>query len=180
VIPALIRKMHDAKIAQADSVCVWGSGTPKREFLYSEDLASACLFLMNLPDNQFMEIINPAEKELSASSENGMVASSENRMIASSEKGSTMQFPQPPLVNIGVGEDLSIAELANLIREVVGFKGEIVFDTTKPDGTPRKVLCVDKMTALGWRYKTSLRDGLIKTYQTYCQSIINQMDKVTA
>lgn len=142
VIPALIRKMHEAKMAQATEVVVWGTGSPKREFLYSDDLAQACVYLMQLPEEQFKALTdNPHEA---------------------------------PLVNIGMGEDLSIAELALMIRDIVGFKGDIVFDSTKPDGTPRKVLCVDKLRGLGWQYQTPLREGLTRTYQLYQQALSAQ------
>lgn len=135
VLPALIRKMHEAKEANANAVVVWGKGTPRREFLYSDDLADAVLHLMTLPEDQF----------------SGICASND----------------QPPLINIGCGEDLSIRELAELIREIVGFKGKIVWDTTKPDGTPRKLLNVTRLSELGWRAKISLRDGIAMAYQDY-------------
>lgn len=139
VIPALIRKMHEAKCAQVDNVVVWGTGSPKREFLYSDDLAKACVFLMQLPEEIF--------RSLTAASD------------------------EAPLVNIGVGEDLSIAALATLIAEVVGFKGEILFDTTKPDGTPRKVLCVDKIHQLGWKAEKTLREGLALSYSAFLSTL---------
>ncbi|HYE37794.1 GDP-L-fucose synthase [Methylocaldum sp.] len=135
VLPALIRKMHEAKEANADAVVVWGMGTPRREFLYSDDLADAVLHLMTLSENQF----------------SGICTSND----------------QPPLINIGCGEDLSIRELAELIREIVGYKGEIVWDTTKPDGTPRKLLDVTRLSQLGWRAKTSLPEGIAMAYQDY-------------
>lgn len=153
VIPALIRKMHEAKVNNAKQVVVWGTGTPKREFLYSDDLADACLHLMQLPDASFTQL--------------------------------TASDTQAPLVNIGVGADLTIAELAETIKTVVGFKGEIMFDTSKPDGTPRKVLNVDKMKAIGWEAKYSLRNGLDLAYasfkafhdqrQSICQSSIKEV-----
>lgn len=139
VLPALIRKMHEAKVADDDEVVVWGKGTPRREFLYSDDLAQAVLHIMTLPDDQFSAI------------------------CASSD--------YPPLINIGCGEDLSIRELAELIREIVGFKGKIVWDTTKPDGTPRKLLDVTRLSELGWRATTSLREGIAMTYQDYLSSL---------
>ncbi len=135
VIPALIRKMHEAKQANQQQVVVWGSGTPKREFLYSDDLASACLYLMNLQEEAFSSLC--------------------------------MQNDIAPTVNVGCGEDLSIAALAQTIAEVVGFKGEIVYDASKPDGTPRKVLAVDKLTQLGWQSRTTLKDGLALAYAEF-------------
>jgi len=123
VLPALIRKFHEAKVENKKTVTIWGTGTPMREFLYVEDLADAIIFLM--------ENINA--KDLY-------------------DKGISH-------INIGTGKDLSINELAKLVAEVVGFKGEIVHDTTKPDGTPRKLMDVSKINSPGWKYKTGLRDG---------------------
>ncbi len=137
VIPALIRKMHEAKVANANSVTVWGTGTPKREFLYSDDLADACLFLMNLNDEKFDSLISSKE-------------------VA-------------PTVNVGCGEDLTIARLAQTIKQVVGFEGEIVFDTSKPDGTPRKMLSVDKIHQMGWHAKMSLVKGIRSAYLEFQQ-----------
>lgn len=124
VIPALIRRFHEAKKNNLPEVVVWGTGTPKREFLFADDLADACIFLMQ-------------------------------------------QFNDYGWINIGSGEEVSIAELANTIKEVVGYQGNIVFDTTKPDGTPRKLIDVSKLHGLGWKYKTSLKDGLKITYQDF-------------
>jgi len=135
VLPALLRKMHEAKEANAAEVSVWGTGSVRREFLHSDDMADACVFLMNLPD----EIYGP---------------------IAHS--GS-----QAPLLNIGCGVDLTVCELAELIRDVVGFKGRLAFDTSKPDGTPRKLLDVSRMTRLGWQAGIPLRDGLAAVYAAY-------------
>jgi GDP-L-fucose synthase len=135
VIPALIRKMHEAKIANASQVIVWGTGTPRREFLYSDDLADACLYLMNSSDEKYQRLINSKE-------------------IA-------------PIVNIGCGEDVTIAELAALVAKVVGFTGKIVYDATKPDGTPRKVLSVEKIAELGWQSSTSLEIGIEKAYSEF-------------
>jgi GDP-L-fucose synthase len=126
VLPALIRRFHEAKQEGAPAVTVWGSGTPLREFLYVDDLADACLFLME-------------------------------------------NYDQPEIVNIGVGEDLSIRALAELVKDVVGYGGELIFDATKPDGTPRKLVDVSKLTGLGWRAKTSLRVGLEKTYAWFLE-----------
>lgn len=139
VIPALIRKMHEAKMKDANEVVVWGTGTPKREFLYSDDLASACLFLMNLEEASFKELISSKD-------------------VA-------------PIVNIGCGEDLSIADLATLIAKVVGFRGKIVFDTTKPDGTPRKVLNVERIIEKGWCASTSLEHGISVAYMKFVSQL---------
>jgi GDP-L-fucose synthase len=134
VIPALIRKFHDAKRSGAKQVVVWGSGNPKREFLYSEDMADACVFLMNLPDNRYESLLG-------------------------SDEVKSGKF-EPPLVNIGAGEDVTIRELAETIKLLVGYSGEIVFDTSKPDGTPRKLLDVERLAAAGWRFQTGLATGL--------------------
>ena len=139
VIPALIRKFHEAKSRNANEVVIWGTGKPSREFLYSDDAADACIFLMNLPEQQFSEIALAGEK--------------------------------PPLVNVGWGEDLTIRELAEIIAEVVGFENELVFDPSKPDGTPRKLLDVGVISSLGWRPCTPLREGLRSTYRDFCLSV---------
>lgn len=122
VIPALIRKMHEAKESNSKTVEVWGTGTPLREFLHVDDLADACVYLLH-------------------------------------------NYSDIGFVNIGVGEDLSIKDLALLIRDIVGFKGDIVFDTTKPDGTPRKLMDVSKMRKMGWAPKIDLRSGLKRVYE---------------
>lgn len=124
VLPALLRKVHEAKIAGAGEVVVWGTGTPRREFLHVEDLASACRFLIE-------------------------------------------NYDSPDVVNVGFGDDVSIRELAEIICEVVGFGGQLVFDTTKPDGTPRKLLDSSKLHGLGWRPSIPLREGIRKTYDWY-------------
>lgn len=124
VLPALIRKAHDAKLRGDKELVVWGSGIPMREFLYVEDMADACVFLM----------------------ENGVASG---------------------LFNVGTGKDVTIRELAETVMSVVGFKGGIVFNTSKPDGTPRKLLNVDRMHALGWQAKTELREGIIKAYKDF-------------
>jgi len=125
VVPALIRKAHEAKLRGDDEIVVWGSGAPRREFLYVDDLADACIFLMERGD----------------------------------EGGAT-----PALINIGTGTDLTIAELVALVMDVVGFRGRVVHDFTKPDGTPQKLLDVGRLAALGWRAETSLRDGIARAY----------------
>jgi len=124
VLPALIRRFHEAKVSGLNEVVIWGSGKPRREFLFADDLADACLFLMDTYN----------EKEI---------------------------------VNIGCGEDLSIKELAELVKTVTGYNGDLVFDTTKPDGTPRKLLDVSKINALGWHYKTPLKEGMSIAYQDF-------------
>jgi len=131
VLPALIRKFHEAKTVGAKSVTVWGSGSPYREFLYVDDLADACVFLMRRYNVQ-------SELDFGLS-----------------------------LINIGTGEDITIRELAEMIKGIIGFEGEIEWDKTKPDGTPRKLLNVSKISALGWKSKTGLEDGLRKTYEWY-------------
>lgn len=124
VLPALIRKFHEAKKNNASHVEVWGTGSPKREFLYSDDLADACIFLMN-------------------------------------------NYEGNEIVNIGVGEDISIKELATKVKEVVGFSGEIKFDTTKPDGTPRKLVDVNRINQLGWKAQINLDEGLKLAYDWF-------------
>ena len=131
VLPALIRKFHDAKINNQSKTVVWGTGKPRREFLFVDDLADACVFLMNTYDGS-------------------------------------------EIVNIGTGEDINIQELALLIREVVGFEGEIENDKTKPDGTPQKLLNVSRVRSLGWKYKTDLKNGLKKTYSWFLENHINK------
>jgi GDP-L-fucose synthase len=141
VIPALIRKFHEAKQSNSPSVTVWGTGTPRREFLYSDDMADACVYLMNLPDEQFKTLLG-------------------------SDEASTGIF-MPPLVNIGVGHDLTVRELAETVKDVVGYQGEIEFDTSKPDGTPRKLMDVSRLSGLGWRAGTDLRSGLSLAYSEF-------------
>ncbi|MEO1766442.1 GDP-L-fucose synthase family protein [Thiobacter aerophilum] len=185
VIPAMLRKFHLAKLAmeknwaaieaderhhgpipadikrdlyatccegQPPRVVLWGTGTPRREFLYSDDLADACLFLMNLPDAQFDALLNP--------SPTGRGAGGEGASPLPPGEGSGVRAQHPPLINIGVGHDLTIRELAETIAQVVGYKGEIVFDATKPDGTPRKVLDVSRLFSLGWQPTVPLLQGL--------------------
>lgn len=128
VIPALIRKFHEAKIAGAGEVVVWGTGTPRREFLHVDDLASACLHLMRTYDD-------------------------------------------PEIVNVGTGTDVTIRELAELVKDVVGYAGDIVQDPTKPDGTPRKLLDVGRLEAAGWKARTSLREGIESTYRWFLENL---------
>lgn len=124
VLPALLRKIHEAKRAGAKEVTVWGTGSPRREFLHVDDLASACRFLIE-------------------------------------------RYDSPEIINVGCGEDVTIRELAELICDVVGFEGSLVFDTSKPDGTPRKLLDTSRLAALGWRPGIGLREGVAQTYAWY-------------
>jgi GDP-L-fucose synthase len=124
VLPALLRRFHEAKVAGAPAVTVWGAGTPKREFLYADDCADACIFLMN-------------------------------------------EYEESDIVNVGSGEEVSIAELAHSIKEAVGYRGAIEFDTSKPDGTPRKLLDCGKIHALGWHHATGLREGISAAYRDF-------------
>jgi len=137
VLPALIRKMHEAKLNNADKVTVWGTGTPRREFLYSDDMADACVYLINLADGKFSSLLSD---------------------------------DLAPLINIGCGNDLSILELAEQIKNVTGFDGELEFDSSKPDGTPRKLLDVSKLEQLGWKAQTGLADGIRLAWQTMPES----------
>ncbi|WP_394678102.1 GDP-L-fucose synthase family protein [uncultured Sphingobacterium sp.] len=130
VLPALIRRFHEAKINQLPEVIIWGTGTPLREFLFSDDLADACVFLMN-------------------------------------------NYDEKQFVNIGIGEDLSIKDLAELIKDVIGYKGTISFDSSKPDGTPRKLMDVSKLHALGWKHQVSLREGIQLAYADFLEKEAN-------
>jgi len=142
VLPALIRKFHEAVQNNAASVQVWGTGTPRREFLFSDDMADACVFLMNLPNEQFGPL-------LAADRNDGI----------------------PPVLNIGSGVDHTIADLAGMVKDVTGFAGSIEFDTTKPDGTPRKLMSSDRLSQLGWSPKVTLQDGLRLAYQDFCKTL---------
>ena len=126
VLPALMRKFHEAKQARAEAVTVWGTGSPRREFLHVDDLADACVYLMQ-------------------------------------------NYSSAEIVNVGWGKDISIAELAEMIRDIVGFAGETRFDESKPDGTPRKLLDTSRLTKLGWRPSIPLEDGIASTYDWYCE-----------
>ncbi|MDT8443949.1 MAG: GDP-L-fucose synthase [Desulfuromonadales bacterium] len=151
VLPALIRRFHEAKImgrgvpdaarkgqTNQDSVVIWGTGTPMREFLYVDDMADGCVFVMELDD-----------------------ATLAREMLS---------YPKPCFVNLGTGIDVTIRELAETVKEVVGFKGGLIFDPSKPDGTMRKLLDVSRAKALGWQAKVSLREGLEKTYQWFLEN----------
>ncbi len=124
VLPALIRKFHEAKVKEEQQVTIWGTGSPMREFLFADDLADACYFLMQ-------------------------------------------HYNEPNLINIGTGKDLTIKDLALLVKETVGFEGELVFDTSKPDGTPRKLMDVGKLEGLGWKHKVELPEGIALAYQDF-------------
>ncbi len=141
VIPALLRKFHEAKVQGAGHVVVWGSGQPLREFMYSDDMAEACVFLLSLAEDRFAALLG-------------------------SDETVSGRF-EPPVVNIGVGEDCTIADLAHQVAEVVGFDGEIRFDSSKPDGTPRKLMDVGRLKAAGWQARTRLTDGLRLAYQDF-------------
>ena len=129
VLPALLRRFHEAKVDNKPEVKIWGSGKPLREFMFSDDLAEACVFLME-------------------------------------------EYENPELINVGTGEEVSILELAKMIADVVGFKGTITFDSTKPDGTPRKLMDSSRLHSLGFRHKTSLREGLQKTYEDFLKNVV--------
>lgn len=129
VLPALLRRFHEAKVENKPEVTIWGSGKPLREFMFSDDLAEACVFLMET-------------------------------------------YEDPQLVNVGTGEEVSILELAHLIKDVVGYEGKITFDATKPDGTPRKLMDSSRLHALGFRHKTSLKKGLEITYQDFLNNVL--------
>ena len=150
VLPALIRKFHEAKAGTGDrgqgageKVVIWGTGTPIREFLHVDDLADACLFLMNLPEEKYQSLVTSHES--------------------------------PALINIGTGEEVSIRELALLIKKVVGFEGELNFDSSRPDGTPRKLCDVTRIHDLGWRHRIGLEGGLKETYRWYVENKIGQV-----
>lgn len=127
VLPAMIRKFHEAKMNETD-VTIWGTGTPRREFLFVDDLADACLHLMN-------------------------------------------NYNSTEIVNVGTGEDVSIKELSEIVKDVVGFSGNVLYDTSKPDGTPRKLLDVSKINSLGWKHKVGLKEGIQKTYSWYLENL---------
>ncbi|MBI5922663.1 MAG: GDP-L-fucose synthase [Betaproteobacteria bacterium] len=143
VLPALIRKFHEAKVRGDASVTAWGTGSPKREFVYSDDVADACIFLMNLPEAEF------------------------NRLLAQDQ----------PMINLGTGVELTIRELTETVKEVVGFQGSVVWDASKPDGTLRKLLDVSRLAELGWRAKIGLREGIALAYQDFLN---HQTDKTKA
>ena len=130
VLPALLKKTIDAKNNNYPSITAWGTGTPKREFIYSDDLADACVFILNLEDDIYRALVS----ESSA-----------------------------PLINVGTGEDISIKDLLGMIKNIVNYDGDIIWDNTKPDGTLRKVMDISKLNNLGWNHKNTLRAGIEKT-----------------
>lgn len=136
VVPALLRRFHEAKMQDLPSVTVWGSGSPMREFLYVDDMASACLHVMNLPKEVYGEHVLPMSSH----------------------------------INVGTGKDCTIRELANTIARAVGYRGDILWDTSKPDGTPRKLLDVGLLKRLGWQYSVELDEGIERTYQWFLQN----------
>jgi GDP-L-fucose synthase len=129
VLPALIRKFHEAKVNQTETVTIWGSGSPMREFLFADDLADACFYLMQ-------------------------------------------NYDEANLINVGTGEDLSIMDLALLIKEIIGFEGDLVFDSSKPDGTPRKLMDVSKLHSKGWKHKIDLKEGIALAYQDFLEKFV--------
>lgn len=135
VLPALIRRFHEAKCKGKSEVIVWGSGAPMRELLYVDDMADGSVFVMEMDDQKLSDAL--------------------------------LSYPNPCFVNLGTGVDVTIRELAEAVKAVVGFNGELVFDTTKPDGTMRKLLDVSRMKSLGWEAKVSLWDGIEKTYEWF-------------
>jgi len=139
VLPALIRRFHEAKAAHAPEIMVWGSGKPRRELLYVDDMADGSLHLLQLP--------------------------------TAALKPELLNYPQPCFVNLGTGTDASIADIARMVREVTGFSGEIRFDTSKPDGTPQKLLDVSRMASLDWRAKVPLTEGISRTYTWFLENI---------
>ena len=136
VVPALLRRFHEAKMQDLPSVTVWGSGSPMREFLYVDDMAGACLHVMNLPKEVYGEHVLPMSSH----------------------------------INVGTGKDCTIRELANTIARAVGYRGDILWDTSKPDGTPRKLLDVGLLKRLGWQYSVELDEGIKRTYQWFLQN----------
>jgi len=145
VIPALIRKFHGAKINKQPQVTVWGTGTPKREFLYNQDMADACVFLMGLENNTFQSLLG-------------------------SDESVSGKF-QPPLVNVGYGRDITIKQLAETVQKVIGYEGDIQFDISKPDGTPRKLMDSTILHEAGWQPKVSIETGLGIAYQDFLKQI---------
>jgi GDP-L-fucose synthase len=141
VLPALLRRIHEAQAERSPQVVLWGTGTPRREFLHSDDMAAACVFLMGLSEERFSAVLQGF--------------------------GSN-----PPLINIGTGEDLTIRELAGMIAELVGYKGEFVLDSTKPDGTMRKLMDVSKLNGIGWKASIGLKQGLAMAYRDFTENVL--------
>ncbi|MCG8566638.1 MAG: GDP-L-fucose synthase [Desulfobacterales bacterium] len=138
VLPALIRKFHEAKLKCSAKVVIWGTGSPRREFLHVDDMADGCIHVMTLPDRD-------VDKNLT-------------------------QYPTPCFVNLGTGKDCTIKELAQIVKETVGFKGLLEFDVSRPDGTPRKLLNVTRLSGLGWESKIQLKDGIAHTYEWFIKN----------
>ena len=138
VIPAMMQRFHEAKISGADKVVVWGTGKPMREFLYVDDMAAACVHIMNLPHAELIAVV---------------------------------PNPMCSHVNLGTGRDVTIAELSNTMAKVVGFEGDVEFDTSKPDGTPRKLMDVSRLNSLGWEYSVELEQGLGMTYEWFLRNV---------
>jgi len=149
VLPALIRKMHEAKMRGDKQVTIWGTGNARREFLYVDDMANACILLMKLPDVQFNSLI-------------------------SSDAGDSNTAALPPLINIGCGADLTVRALAETIARIVGFKGALVFDTTKLDGTPRKLLDVSRIQELNWRPEVEFAHGVSLAYEDFLRTVMSK------
>lgn len=141
VLPALIRKFHEARTSGAPEVVVWGTGSPRREFLHADDMAAACVHLLDLPDTTYKDLVTQLK---------------------------------PCLINIGTGRDITIKDLAELVKEIVGYTGGILFDTSMPDGTPQKLLDISRLDGLGWKAKVSLRQGIADTYDWYKRYQANQ------
>jgi GDP-L-fucose synthase len=146
VIPALMRRFHEAKVSGAPEVVIWGSGKPMREFLYVDDMAQACVYVMNLDHDTYAACTDPMHSH----------------------------------INVGTGEDVTIADLARLVGETVGYRGRIGFDTTKPDGTPRKLLDVSKLKSLGWQARTPLPEGLRRAYAAFVDLMEAQEKRAAA
>ena len=144
VIPALIRKFHEARQNNAASVTVWGTGTPRREFLYSDDMADACVYLMKLQDDQYQAL-----------------------------RASERNHGLPPVINVGVGEDITIKQLAELIQQTTGYEGRLVFDHSKPDGAMGKRMDISRLSQLGWQPFTHLAEGLAQVYKLYTVSSLS-------
>ena len=140
VLPALIRKAVEAKAGSAQQMVVWGTGTPRRELMHSDDLAEACMFVMNLDEATY---------------------------------GTLLREEVPPLLNIGTGVDLTIRELATLVARIVGFEGHLVFDASKPDGTPQKLMDVSRLNKLGWQAKIGLEDGIRQACVAFTDSALS-------
>jgi GDP-L-fucose synthase len=142
VLPALIRKFHEAKATGAANVTVWGTGSPLREFMHVDDLADASLFLMHQPEDSYSALLTYA--------------------------------PAPALINVGSGQEISIADLAGMIKDFVGYDGELVFDISKPDGTPRKLADSSRLHELGWQHRIDLANGVRDAYQWFVDNLQNQ------